>query len=437
MTRIHWKAIGKKCLFPPLWLMVLLSIASAVLLTILFVWGIQQTILAYCIYALAFYTLSVVTVFCTVVLPKQMGNIRQWLYARPFFHRCQTDRNYAARVTLHISLFLSLLYALLHLLSWYLSRSWWFLVLTAYYAVLAVMRFLLVRYMGKHPIGVHIRQEWKRARICACILLLVNLSISAAVLMILSQGRGWNYPGMMIYVMAFHTFYATIHAIVEILRHRKRGSPILSTVKIVSLSAALVSMLNLETAMFAQFGNEMAPQHQDLFIILTGAGVSIIILFFSILLICRANKALQNPDNLRNTTKGVYMENNHSFSYTYSAAQQQEVQEIRKKYLPQEEDKMSRLRRLHNTATQKAQVASLVLGIIGALFLGSGMSLFMTDLGQFLGMGTTISMVLGILAGIVGLGLVALAYPVYNRVLTKERQRIAPEVLRLSEELLK
>ena len=131
------------------------------------------------------------------------------------------------------------------------------------------------------------------------------------------------------------------------------------------------------------------------------------------------------------------MENNHSFSYTYSAAQQQEIQEIRKKYLPQEEDKMARLRRLHYAATQKAQAASIALGVIGALLLGSGMSLFMTDLGQILGMGATLSMVLGILLGIAGLGLVALAYPVYNRVLTRQRQRIAPEILQLSEELLK
>ena len=127
------------------------------------------------------------------------------------------------------------------------------------------------------------------------------------------------------------------------------------------------------------------------------------------------------------------MENNHSFEYTYSAERRQEIEYIRKKYLPKEEDKMEQLRKLHHSASQKAQAASIVIGVVGALIMGTGMSLCMTDLSGFLG-GTAIF--IGIPVGIVGMVLAALAYPLYNRVLNKERQRIAPEILRLSEELL-
>ena len=125
---------------------------------------------------------------------------------------------------------------------------------------------------------------------------------------------------------------------------------------------------------------------------------------------------------------------NHSFEYTYSAEQKKEVEAIRKKYLPKEEDKMEELRKLHAIPDQKAQAVSLVVGIIGALILGTGMSLTMTDFGAALG---NYAMMLGIVIGLVGMVLVALAYPSYNRVLKKERQRIAPEVLRLTDELLK
>ena len=128
------------------------------------------------------------------------------------------------------------------------------------------------------------------------------------------------------------------------------------------------------------------------------------------------------------------MENNHSFEYTYSAEQQKEVEAIRKKYLPKEEDRMEDLRRLHGIPTQRAKVRSLFWGILGALILGTGMSLTMTELGSALG---EFAMVLGILVGLVGLVLVALAYPVYNRTLKKEREKIAPEILRLTDELLK
>ena len=125
---------------------------------------------------------------------------------------------------------------------------------------------------------------------------------------------------------------------------------------------------------------------------------------------------------------------NQSFEYTYSAQQQQEVEEIRKAYLPKEEDKMAELRKLHAIPTQKAQAASLAVGVIGALILGTGMSLCMTELSGFLG-GT--AMFIGIPVGIAGMVLAALAYPVHNRVLKKEREKIAPEILKLTEELLK
>ena len=124
---------------------------------------------------------------------------------------------------------------------------------------------------------------------------------------------------------------------------------------------------------------------------------------------------------------------NHSFEYTYSAQRQQEVEEIRKAYLPKEEDKMEKLRKLHSIPTQKAQSASIAVGVIGALILGTGMSLCMTELGAALGI---FAFIIGSLIGLSGLAMLALAYPIYNRILHKERERIAPEILRLTDELM-
>ena len=126
-----------------------------------------------------------------------------------------------------------------------------------------------------------------------------------------------------------------------------------------------------------------------------------------------------------------------SFKYTYSAKEQDEIKRIRQKYQSQEEDSMTRLRKLDAAATSKATVIALVLGIVGALILGMGMSLIMTDLAVLLGMKGMTNIIVGIITGVLGVILAALAYPVYSKVLKREREKIAPEILRLTDELMK
>ncbi len=125
-----------------------------------------------------------------------------------------------------------------------------------------------------------------------------------------------------------------------------------------------------------------------------------------------------------------------TFTYTYSARQQEEIQKIRRKYEAPTEDKMELLRRLDAGVTKKASARSLTIGISGALIMGIGMSLTMTNLNVILGLSKMLGMVLGIGIGITGIILVGCAYPVFTHTLEKERERIAPEILRLIDELM-
>lgn len=134
------------------------------------------------------------------------------------------------------------------------------------------------------------------------------------------------------------------------------------------------------------------------------------------------------------------MEQKDTFNYTYSAKEQEEIKKIRQRYAAPEEkeiDKMEQLRRLDASVTKKGSVVALVIGIIGVLIMGTGMSLVMTNLGDILGSLANLAMPIGIALGVVGMVLVALAYPLYNRITQKERERIAPEILRLTDELMK
>ena len=131
------------------------------------------------------------------------------------------------------------------------------------------------------------------------------------------------------------------------------------------------------------------------------------------------------------------MENKESFEFTYSAKEQEEIKRIRNKYaVPEEtEDKMAQLRRMDASVYSKATTAALVIGIIGALVMGLGMSIVMTDIGAALG--TILAMIVGVGIGVIGIVLICLAYPMYTRTLKKEREKIAPEIIRLTDELMK
>ncbi len=118
---------------------------------------------------------------------------------------------------------------------------------------------------------------------------------------------------------------------------------------------------------------------------------------------------------------------NETFHYTYSAKQQEEIQAIRQKYLPREENEMEKLRRLDRSVTKPGRAAGVTLGITGTLVLGVGMCCTMVWSGFWF--------IPGIFIGLAGMAGIAAAYPVYQRLTKRRREKLAPEIMRLTEEL--
>lgn len=126
---------------------------------------------------------------------------------------------------------------------------------------------------------------------------------------------------------------------------------------------------------------------------------------------------------------------NQGFQYVYSAKEQEEVRAIREKYLSTKEDKLERLRRIDAETTKKAVAVSVAVGTAGALVMGAGMSLVMTDIGNTVGLSN--SLPVGILIGLIGMAVAGIAYPIYRCMVRKARAKAAPEILRLTDELMK
>lgn len=287
----------RKLLHPPLWVILLLIGVSAAGLFLVFSAGYEQSPAAYAVYALSAYTLTISVLFGITDLPDQLRRIRQGFLNTGFGARFTADEPFRRRVLQHCSLGLNIVFAAMHLILWAINRSWWFVVLAVYYTILSILWFLLAGYARKQT--PDIRAEWKRTRSCAWLLLAINLTLSGTVLMILYQNRGFVYHGVLIYAMAAFTFYTVINAMISLARSRKQGSPVQLCAAVVSLSSALVSLLNLETAMLTEFGTDMTHRTKRLFIILTGGGVSIVIVAMSALLILHAHRNLSKKHKRR------------------------------------------------------------------------------------------------------------------------------------------
>ncbi len=123
------------------------------------------------------------------------------------------------------------------------------------------------------------------------------------------------------------------------------------------------------------------------------------------------------------------MEEKETFRYTYSPKSYEEVRKIREKYLPKQEDKIEQLKKLDASATTKGTIISIGIGIVGTLIFGTGMCCVLMWKGNVF--------VIGIVVGVVGIAMMGFAYPIYQQIIKKERARIAPEILRLTDEIMK
>jgi len=289
---LEWKKLIK-LLYPPVWAIALLVPVSAAALILIFLNGYEEHPLAYAAYVLSFYTLTAVVMRCIKTVPKHYRSARKIIYDNPFGEKFMTDMTFRTHVSLFGSLGVNLIYVAINIFSGVTNKSAWFFILAFYYTILALMRFLLVRFANKIGIGKNRFKELRRSRLCGYILLLVNLFLSGAVLMILYRNKGYEYNGILIYAMAAYTFWITAVAIKNLIKYRRLGSPLMSMAKIISMAAALVSMLSLETAMFSEFGAEMTPDDKRLMIALTGAGVSIIIITMSVYSIVKNSREIK------------------------------------------------------------------------------------------------------------------------------------------------
>ena len=280
------KKIGRALLFPHIAIVIPLVPVSVALLIYSFAFDGVREAVRYFAYALSAYTLAVVC-FRT---PALIRRIRSFQSGNGFAGRWANDVGLRVKVSLYGSLLWNTAYAVFQLGLGVYHSALWFYAMAAYYLLLAVMRFFLLRHARIYRPGERMRDELLRYTVCGWGLLVMNLALSVILFLMISEGRTFHHNEITTIAMAAYTFTAFTTAIVNLVKYRRYNSPVLSAAKAVSLAAACVSMLTLEATMLTTFGGGEDAQFRRLMLGGTGAVVFLFIVAMALFMIVRGAK---------------------------------------------------------------------------------------------------------------------------------------------------
>ena len=210
------------------------------------------------------------------------------------------DPLFRAEINLYFGTAINALYIFIKFFSGVALRSGWLIAFALYYVVLTSLRASLVNFVRQHELKRDLRAEYRRYRSVGILLLGLNVVLSGIISRMIAYNDAYDYPGILIYAMAAYTFYAVILSIVALVRFRRHGSPILSAIKVVNLTAALVALLSLEATMLQRFGEPEDGVFRGKMIGITGLAASLILFGMSFYMIVHASKKLKQMGENKN-----------------------------------------------------------------------------------------------------------------------------------------
>ena len=283
------KKLGKALLFPHIAIMILLVPLATVLLVGSMVFVGTESVIAYISYVLAAYTL---TVWC-FKLPYLIKFFKTFKDENKYARRWQDDTRLRVNVSLYGLLAWNALYGIFQLWLGFYHHTFWFYSLGAYYICLGVMRFFLARHTTRYAPGERMQTELKKYRACGIVFLVMNLALALIIFFMVYWNRTFEHHMITAIAMAAYTFTALTTAIINVIKYRKYNSPVFSASKAISLAAALVSMLTLESTMLTTFSKgTMTAMEQKIMLGATGGAISALIVATAIYMIVIGTKKL-------------------------------------------------------------------------------------------------------------------------------------------------
>lgn len=286
---MDWKKILRTLLFPHMAiLIVLLPVATVFLIYSMVCMGTESAT-AVISYALAFYTLLI---WC-LRIPGLIRFFKRFKEENRYISRWLVDTRLRVNVSLYGALIWNTAYAVLQLGLGFWHHTFWFYSLAGYYIALAIMRFFLVRYTSKQMPGEKMREELMKYRACGSLFLVMNLTLSVMIFFMVYWNKTFYHHEITTISMAAYTFTSLAFAIVNLVKYRKYNSPVFSAAKSISLAAACVSVITLESTMLTTFDDgSMSLQSRRIMLGASGGVISVFIIGMAVFMIVQGTKKL-------------------------------------------------------------------------------------------------------------------------------------------------
>lgn len=275
----------QKILHPPKWALFFAPPVVFAALIYIFLTGQNNSTPAYVIYSMSAYCLTVLVLPLPRLIRNAKVSVMRRINGMAFGGRYVNDLAFRGSVSIYRGMTVNFLYVLFRIVVGIRYASVWFISMAVYYLVLGVLRLsLILSYRQKVNIN-----ELRCYRRTAWLIFLLNIPMGGMITLMVLTNSGYSYPGYVIYLSAMYTFYTMVTSVINLVRFRRLGSPILSAAKVLNFIAALMSILGLQTAMIAQFSVESDSFRKTMNVI-TGGVIWLCVILTAVYMLRRSRK---------------------------------------------------------------------------------------------------------------------------------------------------
>lgn len=282
--------IVNKLLHPPKWILFVIPSVGFTALIFIFATGQTEGTPAYFIYGMSAYSLLILLVAAPKLVRHMKYKVAHSKPMQRIMHtklggKYLTDIAFRGNVSIYQGMTVNFLYMVFRIVTGIRYASVWLISMAVYYMILGGLRaYLIVNYKHRDT-----KSEIRCYRRTAWMLFILNIPMGGMIVLMVLANSGFSYPGYIIYMSAFYTFYAMIQSVINLVKFYKFGNPILSAAKILSLVSALMSVLGLQTAMISRF-SENGENYRKMMNAITGGCVYGIVIVLAIIMLVHSRK---------------------------------------------------------------------------------------------------------------------------------------------------